>query len=34
VDAVSGGPPPRWTRRPTLYTLLAPVCNVLDALTS
>ncbi len=34
VDAVSGGPPAEVELvRPTLYTLLAPVSNVLDALT-
>ena len=34
VDAVSGAPPPDVDLfRPTLYTLLAPVSNVLDALT-
>src|SRR6267143_4078749 len=34
VDAVSGGPPADVDLvRPTLYTLLAPVSNVLDALT-
>jgi hypothetical protein len=34
VDAVSGGPPAEVDLvRPTLYTLLAPVSNVLDALT-
>ena len=34
VDAVSGGPPADVELvRPTLYTLLAPVSNVLDALT-
>src|SRR6266571_7576515 len=34
VDAVSGAPPAEVDLvRPTLYTLLAPVSNVLDALT-